>query len=205
MGRCPNFQNGGKSIFRRPDNLLSFLNKVLVRSRLGQKFAQVFSTRGPSVPYGKETRTIFLRGQPSLQRGKFRVWLWERREFTQTFAAHPLGICHLCTSFWKSFQKSFVSPWIWQTWKLGCLGWRGPKRGSNLFKFIQLLMAELGWEPSELIHHLGFCPFMPHLHCLACTFHLLLCIFCLPTKTAFISHSLSIYWKAGIMLAALWL
>ena len=50
--------------------MLSFLSKVLVRSPLGQKFAQVFSTRGPSIPYGKETRTIILRGQPSLQRGK---------------------------------------------------------------------------------------------------------------------------------------
>lgn len=139
----------------------------------------------------KESGDAIRWGQPYLQGRSWGQELPESIEFTWPFQSSPLDVSHLWT-FFLGLQKSFISPLILQTWKLGCLDWQGLESRSNLSKFTQLLMAKLGLEPCEMTHHLGFSPFIPHLYCLACTFNLYLHIFYLSSKTAFILHWLSI-------------
>lgn len=162
---------------------------------------EISSTWGPSVPGGKGTRRHNLERTPYLQRLRLRVELPEGTVFTFVTLRNP---SHSEPLFGR-VSKNPLSTLIWQTWKFRCLDWQGPERGSNLSKFTQLLIAELGSEPNGLSHHLGFSPCRPQLHCLMCTFHWYLYSFYLPNKTAFSSHLLCICCMATIMIAVLWM
>lgn len=200
MGRCLNFQNVGKSMFRNLEtrNLAFFLKQdvqdvVGREAHRGRSLLKGFLRLRPfsSSPWDKGTRRHNPEGTALPPKGEVQSGLTTRQwVHTELCCSSLRDPSHLWTSFWKSLQKSFTSPLIWQTCKLECLNWQGPERGSNLSKFTQLLTAEPGSESSELTHHLGFSP-------VARTFYLCLSIFYLPNNLqSFHVYGAFIVWHA---------
>lgn len=155
----------GESIFRNSDTrkFASILKQngqvVWTEARKSRYSQEDSSTWGPSLPGGKRIRRCNSVRAALPPREKLRAGTTRKYWVYMAFSVQSFRCLPPLNLLFGSSSKSFISPLILQTWKLGCLDWQGLEGRSKLSKFTQLLMAKLGLEPCEMTYHLGF----PHL------------------------------------------